>query len=90
MKKADELFGDDWLFIADQIGVAELFPISEGYPSDDDHCFHEFVEFVETLNVASDPFNREIEEFLNCVQREQQVGWRAFDPKERFEEFRNI
>ncbi len=75
-----QVFWEDDLFIASQIRVPEVFLYSDGKPSSDDHCFHEFGGLLTTEETANDKHNRSIREFLAEVTREDQRGWKIFDP----------
>ena len=64
-------------FIADQIGVREVFPTD--WPLEqDDHCWHTFVETEITNEPADDA--RTISQFISDVERARIQGWKIFDP----------
>lgn len=68
------------LFIADQIGVPEVFLYEAGNATEDDVCFHEFGS-IELINEAStDASDRTISDFLKTVEHAAITGWKGFDP----------
>lgn len=74
-------FSQKVFFIAEQIGLQELF--FEGFPSGDDISFHEFNEVEMTDEAPSDSAGRTIKEFVALVELESSKGWQVFDPMER-------
>lgn len=74
----------DGLFIADQIRIPEVFLSTEQGFTDDDHCFHEFDAVEPSPEISNDKFCRTIREFIAEVKREADLGWRTFDPHDRF------
>ena len=69
-------------FIADQIGIREVFPAD--WPLDqDDHCWHTFVETESTNEAADDVHGRTIHRFVADVERTSIKGWKVFDPMTR-------
>jgi hypothetical protein len=81
-QRANEVLYDG-LFIASQVNIPELFPSDQSYPSEDDHCFHEFVDFEATQDQANDPLDRTAKSFLDSIEMENRSGWKAFDPQKR-------
>lgn len=75
-----QAFWEDDLFIASQIRVPEVFLYADGKFSFDDHCYHEFGGLRATQESANDEHGRSISEFLAEVTREDQRGWKVFDP----------
>jgi hypothetical protein len=73
------LWGGD-LFIASQIRVPEVFLFAGGEFSFDDHCYHELGGLRATEDIPNDKHDRSISEFLAEATREDQRGWRVFDP----------
>ena len=78
-------FTQDGLFIAHQVRLPEAFPYSDGDPTLDDHCFHEFGSIDPTAEAPNDRVGRSISNFLIEVTREASIGWRAFDPYDRLQ-----
>jgi hypothetical protein len=74
------LFWEGNLFIASQIRVPEVFLYAGGKFSFDDHCYHEFDSLRATEDTCDDKHGRSISEFLAEVTREDQRGWKVFDP----------
>ena len=69
-------------FIADQIRIPEVFPLT--WPRyDDDHCWHESAGFESTAANPDDPFARTLEHFVDEVEQVAIAGWRDFVPQER-------
>lgn len=64
-------------FIADRVRVPEVFFTYGEDSTDDDHCWHEFVAFEDTTDVASD--DRTIEQFIGEVKAASAQGWTAFE-----------
>jgi hypothetical protein len=83
-------FMQDGLFIAHQVCLPEVLPYSYGGLTLDDHCFHEFDSVVLTTDAANDRFRRSIRDFLTEVTSEASIGWRAFDPYDRFHSLENL
>jgi hypothetical protein len=79
----ERAFMADGLFIAHQIRVPETLIYSDGVPTVDDHCFHEFDSVCLTAVRPTDKLHRTIGEFLKEVTRESHAGWRVFDPCDR-------
>jgi hypothetical protein len=75
-----KMFLQEGLFIARQIRVPEVFLYTGEQFSFDDHCYHEFFEVKSSAEVANDPHDRSINEFMAEVVGEAQRGWREFDP----------
>jgi hypothetical protein len=75
-------FMTDGLFIAHQVRIPEVLLYSNGDPTPDDHCFHEFDSVESTPDAPTDHFGRSMSEFLTEVAQEARDGWRAFDPYE--------
>jgi hypothetical protein len=71
---------DDLWFIADQLRVPEVF--FDG-TSDDDHCWHEFVEISPTEEAPTDIHVRSFTTFVEEVERAAAEGWREFSAWER-------
>ncbi len=78
-------FSQKMFFIAEQIGLQELF--FEGFPSEDDISFHEFNDVEITDEDPNDSAGRTIKEFVELVELESSKGWRVFDPMERLFHF---
>ncbi|MCC7449580.1 MAG: hypothetical protein IT324_19320 [Anaerolineae bacterium] len=68
------------LFIAEQIGIADIFLYLDDELTVEDHCFHEFVSVEETTEAPTDPRGRSITTFVKKVEHEAQQGWHAYDP----------
>jgi hypothetical protein len=83
-------FMQDGLFIAHQVRLPEVLPYSCEGLTLDDHCFHEFDSVALTIDAANDRFGRSIHDFLTEVTREASMGWRAFDPYDRFHPLENL
>jgi len=75
-----QAFLQDGLFIANQIGVPDVFLYDGGKFSSDDHCYQEFDTVRPTPGVVDDAEGRSLSRFLIDVIRESKAGWRAFDP----------
>ena len=73
-------FLQDGLFIASQIRVPDVFLYAGEAFSFDDHCYHEFDSARPTLKAADDVHRRTITEFLAEVTKQDDLGWKAFDP----------
>lgn len=63
-------------FIADQVGVPEIF-FEFGEDSAEDHSWHEFVEATVTSEDATD--TRTVEEFVVAIEAASRAGWREFE-----------
>lgn len=78
-------FSQEILFVADQIHVPEVFLYNGSKVTSDDHCFHEF-DAVEISNEqANDERERSTKRFVEEVEFQAKLGWRAFDPLEKVE-----
>jgi len=86
-------------FIADQVGLPEVFGFmpgdhiyapeycSTGYPFDDDvdHCWHRFPDADAWELTREEPTGDLTAGLLvNAFEQAAVVGWRVFDPAERF------
>lgn len=72
-------------FIADQIGVPEVFIWLEPDRriESDDHCWHEFCGVEELAAEPTDSLQRTPAQFLRDVAKASESGWRVFDPAAR-------
>lgn len=73
------------LFIAEQVGLPELF--HDDYPTIDDICFHEYVNSELTEEDETDSFRRTISVFVDRIEYESAVGWNVFDPRDRLSSY---
>ena len=80
-KRLRQAFDQETYFIADQIGLAEMF--FEGF-TDDDHCYHEFCSVESTEKDTTDSLRRTIKSFVEQVESESLHGWHAFDTTVRY------
>lgn len=69
------------LFIADQIGIPQVFMYSQGSATTDDHCFHEYDSVELTDEESNDLDKRTIQNFLEQIEMAAIVGWRSFHPQ---------
>ena len=70
---------DDYLFIARQIRIPEVFSFPDGKLNSDDHCYHEFYNTEITDEAANDAEDRSIVQLLAQVSGAVSVGWRAYE-----------
>lgn len=71
-------------FVADQLYLEELFPVGRyEFPTQDDHCYHEFHALSETDAAPTDPFSRTIDDLVSQMEQIGPAGWRDFDPAEK-------
>ncbi len=75
-----KVFFQGEFFIAEQIGVPDVFLYLNDDISVDDHCFHEFESVEETTEAPTDPRGRSITGFIKKVEHEAQQGWHAYNP----------
>ncbi len=81
----------DQTFVADQIGVPEVFLFRSRFATDSDHCYHEFCVIEETHESPDDVIDRAIEQFVDEVESAARQGWQGFNPLERdFKRFRML
>ena len=84
--RLEQALWDREFFIADQIRIPEVFLYLDGRVDDVvDHCFHHFDSLVPTSSAETDAHKRSIREFVHEVESQSSLGWRVFDPVERFE-----
>ncbi|MDB2686634.1 hypothetical protein N9Y42_05435 [Mariniblastus sp.] len=76
------LIDKSW-FIADQIGIPQLFLFLDGIVTDNDHCLHEFIGVESMLRESSDDAHDSIENLLESFKKSSETGWKQFDPLER-------
>lgn len=77
----ENAFSQKVFFVAEQIGLQELF--FKGFPLGDDISFHEFNDIEITDEDPNDSVGRTIKEFVELVELESSKGWQVFDPMER-------
>lgn len=65
---------DELWFIANQVGLPELFLFNNELVADDDHCFHELL-CVDSIESAEP-----IDYLINGFEEANKTGWREFDP----------
>lgn len=71
-------------FVADQLYLDDLFPVGQyEFPTEDDHCYHEFYGLSATAAAPTDPFSRTIDDLVRQVERIGPGGWRVFDPADK-------
>jgi hypothetical protein len=78
-----ELSGNG-LFIAEQVGVPDVFLFSVFPLSPEDHCFQEFHSVEVVRGAITDRLGRTMAEFISEVARQARVGWHVFDPSDPF------
>jgi len=83
--RLEAAFLDGIHFIAEQIGLPELFHLD--YPTIDDVSFHEYDSLELTEERATDSSEQTIKEFVEKIERESVIGWKLFDPRERLIRF---
>ncbi len=85
-------------FLAHQVGLPEVFGFlpgdhiyapeycHEGYPFDAeaDHCWHTFGSDAWELTTDAPTGPVSVEELVNDFEQAASVGWKVFDPVERF------
>lgn len=76
------LIGKTW-FVADQVGIPELFLFLDGVVTENDHCLHEFVRVDVVTHETVGKTHGSIEAFLEKFKRSSATGWKEFDPFER-------
>lgn len=76
-------FETEYLFIADQIRVPELFPYLYDTVRESDHCYHEFDSVELTTEQPTDVYGRTIQMFVEEVENTICSGWQVFDPRDR-------
>jgi hypothetical protein len=81
-KRLEEAFFQQELFIADQVGIPEVFLFYEFELNEDDHCFHEFSGCEVTNAKPNDKLSRSISDFIDEVENQSAEGWLAFIPSE--------
>jgi len=79
-ERLESAFLNRLYFIADQIGLPELF--HNDYPTIDDISFHEYDGLELMIDDVKDLSERTVEEFIDNVVQESAVGWKLFDPRE--------
>jgi len=91
--------GEGCRFIAEQVGLPEVFGFlpgdhiyapeycSTGYPFDQDvdHCWHRFPDDDPWELTRESPTGAlTVDELVNAIEQAAAVGWKVFDPAERF------
>jgi hypothetical protein len=71
---------DRFQFIAHQIYVPNLALSMKGYPTTDDHCFHELDCIEDTNEAPNDEQDRTIRLFIEQIEKIGPNGWKAYDP----------
>lgn len=82
-KRLDAAFLPDGLFIAHQIAIPERFIFLKEPLTPFDHCYHEFDDVAGCYTSHSDVAQRSISVFLETVEFESRLGWKAFDVLDR-------
>ena len=80
-KKFEASFLNGLYFIAEQIGLPELF--HDDYPTLDDVSFHEYYGVEMSDEEGTDSSVQTIKQFAQKVMQESSTGWKLFDPQER-------
>jgi len=83
-KALEDAVTKDYLFIAHQVRVPEVFLYGEGDANADDNCYHEIYEVTGSSEIPNDRHGRSIDQFIAEVQRAAARGWLVFDPFERW------
>jgi hypothetical protein len=83
--RLERAFWEAEFFVAHQIRIPEVFLDVDGYPDENlDHCFHHLDFVVLTSDPPTDSHNRSVRQFICEVEQQSLIGWRLFDPAERF------
>jgi len=77
------LIEETW-FVADQVGIPELFLFSDAPVTERDHCLHEFVSVDVVVNDSVAQLVGSIETLLEKFESSFSTGWKEFDPLERY------
>lgn len=83
--RLNDCLQDGEFFIADAVGVPEVFLWEEDYPIDkqDDHCWHQVENILECDLEPTD--HRTFSEFVKDCEAVAEAGWEKheFEPEER-------
>ena len=83
-KRLRAAFEQETDFIAEQIGVPEMFFEDE---DDDDHCWHEYDGVEAVIEIPSDLDGRDIRDFIEKVELESKKGWKEYDVNMNYEDY---
>jgi len=72
---------DELWFIANQVGLPELFLFNNEPVADDDHCFHELLCVDEVVDSMES--EEQVDDLISRFEEANKTGWKEFAPLRR-------